>query len=70
VKRTAEEKRYLALLQRQAAVHKARHDLIEFARFMKPDPDHPEDVSRSLYHVAKHHMAIAAALEQVERSAA
>ena len=66
MKRTAEEKRYLALLQRQAAVHKARHDLIEFARFMKPDPDHPEDVSRSLYHVAKHHMAIAAALEQVE----
>ena len=65
-RRTAEETRYLALLQRQAQVHKARDDLIEFAKFMKPDPDRPEDVARSLYHVAKHHTAIAAALEQVE----
>ena len=65
-RRTPEEARYLALLQRQSAVHKARDDLIEFAKFMKPDPDRPDDVSRSLYHVAKHHIAIAAALEQVE----
>ena len=44
----------------------ARDDLLTFAQFMMPNADHPDDVSLSQYIVAKHHRAIAAALEQVE----
>jgi predicted phage terminase large subunit-like protein len=64
---TPEEARYLNLLRRQSKAKAARDDLIHFAEYMKPDPDHPNDVEYSLYHVARHHQAIAAALEQVEK---
>lgn len=52
-------------MRRRAAVA-ARDDLLDFTRFMMPDPDRSDDVSRSQYITAKHHKAIAAALEQVE----
>jgi predicted phage terminase large subunit-like protein len=58
--------RYLNLLQRRRAALAARDDLLSFTRFMMPDPDHPDDVSLSAYHVESFHRAIAAALEQVE----
>ncbi len=61
-----DEARYLQLLKRERARCEARSDLITFARYMKPDPDHLDDTDFSLYHVAKHHQVIAAAMEQVE----
>jgi predicted phage terminase large subunit-like protein len=64
---TPAETRYLLLLKRQRQVTAARDDLIEFARYMKPHPDHPQDTDYSLYEVAQHHRVIAAALEQVEQ---
>lgn len=66
IRLTWQERRYLSLLKRQRQATAARDDLIDFARLMKPDPDHPDDTDYSLYDVAKHHRAIAAALEQVE----
>jgi predicted phage terminase large subunit-like protein len=66
-KLTPDETRYFRLLKRRQQASAARSDLIDFARFMKPDPDHNDDVDYSLYHVARHHQVIAAALEQVEK---
>lgn len=51
---------------RAIKVQKARDDLIAFAELMKPDPKDPEDSELSRYQAAKHHRAIAAALEEVE----
>ena len=48
-----DEARYLQLLKRRRAAADARDDLIVFARFMKPDPDRPDDTDASLYHVAR-----------------
>src|SRR5262245_57805301 len=58
--------RYLNALQRRKKAIQARDDLLSFARFMMPDTNDPENVSKSQYIVALHHRAIAAALEQVE----
>ena len=58
--------RYLDALQRRKAATAAQTDLLSFTRLMMPDPTHPDDVGKSQYIVAKHHRAIAAALEQVE----
>lgn len=58
--------RYELLLKRLLAVEEAANDLITFARLIMPDPSAPDDVSKSLYDVARHHEVIAAALEQVE----
>ena len=58
--------RYLNALERRKVAIEARDDLLTFAQFMMPNADHPEDVSLSQYIVAKHHRAIAAAMEQVE----
>ena len=44
----------------------ARDNLLSFAHFLRPDPDHAEDPDYSLYQAAKHHQVIAAALEEVE----
>lgn len=59
---------HLRILKRQQAAHAARSDMIEFSRFVMPDPEHPGDTEKSLYHVALHHKALAAALEAVERA--
>ena len=58
--------RYLNALERRKIAIEAKDDLLTFARFMMPDSDYPDDMSRSQYIVARHHKAIAAALEQVE----
>lgn len=46
---------------------KCRADLVEFARYLMPDPNHPMDAAHSRYHVARHHKLIAEALERVKR---
>lgn len=61
-----ETRRYLTALERRKAAIEAADDLLSFARFMKPDPNDPDDVFKSQYITALHHRAIAAALEQVE----
>jgi predicted phage terminase large subunit-like protein len=63
---TPEELRYLQLLQRRRAAITARDDLLTFSQFMMPDPQHPDDVTRSAYYTGLHHKVIAYALEQVE----
>jgi predicted phage terminase large subunit-like protein len=62
----SDRQRYLNLLRRRKAATTARDDLLEFAKYMMPDAADPDDVELSAYLVAKHHKAIAAALEQVE----
>jgi predicted phage terminase large subunit-like protein len=63
---TSHEKRYLQALQRRQKAALARDNLLDFAQYMMPDPDWPDDVNRSLYEIAPHHGVIAAALERVE----
>ena len=64
---SADEIRYLSALQRRQKAARARDDLLEFAEFMMPHPDFPDDVTRSAYLTAPHRRAIApAALELVE----
>lgn len=41
--------------------------LIDFCQFTSPDPNAPEDSSVSKYHVKRHHLALAAALEEVAK---
>jgi predicted phage terminase large subunit-like protein len=59
--------RYQSLLLRKKKIVAARDDLISFAEYIHPHPDHPNDVSKSAYTPKKHHRVIAAALEQVAR---
>jgi predicted phage terminase large subunit-like protein len=54
-----------SLLKRKRKALKARDDLISFLEFVRPTPDAPDDVDQSLYLPAKHHRAVAAALERV-----
>lgn len=44
---------------------KCQDDLIELARYLMPDPNHPGDSNYSRYHVARHHRLIAEAFERV-----
>ena len=64
---TVQELRYLAALKRQRAILDAQEKLIPFARFMRPDPNHPDDIDHSIYEAVRHHEVIAHALEAVER---
>ena len=57
------------LLKRKKAILKARDRLIDFACYMMPVPDTPDDVSVSLYRPARHHLVLGAALEEVESGA-
>jgi predicted phage terminase large subunit-like protein len=63
---TPAEERYLLALKRRRAALNARDDMISFAQVMMPDPMNYEDSDFSAYQAARHHRAIAAALEQVE----
>lgn len=51
---------------RKVKVHKARAEIIPFAELLKPDPVEPMNAALSRYQAAKHHRAIAAALEEIE----
>lgn len=55
----------LQLFERKRAALRARDDLIDFMRFIRPVPDAPDDTHQSLYLPVRHHRAVAAALEQV-----
>jgi predicted phage terminase large subunit-like protein len=59
----------LLALKRKRAILRARNDMIDFTRYVRPFPDKPDDVDFSLYEPVRHHKAVAAALEQVERGA-
>ena len=49
----------LALLERQEAAMKARGNLLDFMKFVMPDPTAPGDVKRSSYEPAKVHEVVA-----------
>lgn len=66
----AERKRIdseLEVIERQAAALAARDDLLRYAKFTMPDPEAPNDLTRSRYEAKPFHEAIARALEAVER---
>lgn len=52
---------------RKEKIALARRQLIPFAELMMPDPTDPMNPELSRYQAAKHHRAIAAALEEVEK---
>jgi predicted phage terminase large subunit-like protein len=58
----AELKKELALLERQQAILDARDHLMPFSRFVMPDPEAPNDVTRSLYEPAAVHDEVAGIL--------
>ena len=53
--------------ERSLEAGKARSDLIRFTELTMPVPDDPFDWRKSRYQAMKHHRAIAAALEEVEK---
>lgn len=57
----------LALYQRQQAAVQAREKFMTFVKFTSPDPEDPNDVTKSRYKNAKHHDAIARVIEEVEK---
>lgn len=57
---------HLLLLRRQEAALKSRESLMTFTKFTMPDPEDPNDATKSVYENQLHHDAIAAALEKVE----
>jgi predicted phage terminase large subunit-like protein len=55
----------LDLLERRlASIKAAKKSLLEFAKLIHEDPAHPDDPAYSRYIVAKHHEAIAKAMEK------
>lgn len=59
----------LGLLKRQQKALQARERLMPFVKFTLPDPEDPNDIERSRYKNARHHDAIARALEEVIKGA-
>ena len=57
----------IATFERTRKIALARDHLLDFTQFTMPDPEAPNDVSRSRYKAAKFHIEIAKVLEQVER---
>jgi len=56
------------LIDRLLVANTAYDDLMVFTKFVMPDPDDVDDVTRSLYQDERHHRAIAAALQEVEKA--
>lgn len=56
-----------AIMARQEAALAARESLLAYTRFTMPDPEAPHDMSRSLYDARPFHIAVASALEKVEK---
>lgn len=54
----------IALLERAQKALKARSSLLDFTQFTMPDPEDPNDVSRSRYEAADFHRAVCATLDQ------
>jgi len=57
--------RQISLLTRQTLAAKARESLMPFIKFTMPDPANPSDPEATRYDNARHHDAIAAAVEAV-----
>lgn len=62
-----ELEKQIAALKWQGAAVTARDKLMPFIKFTMPDPAEPNDVTISRYDNARHHDAIAAAVEEVEK---
>lgn len=57
----------IALLERQRVALLSRERFMPFIKFTSPDPEDPNDVTKSKYKNAKHHDAFARVLEEVEK---
>ena len=53
---------YFNKLSKVQAAKEARTDLLKFMRYLKPDPDNPDDISKSRYDVQGFHRMLAEAL--------
>jgi predicted phage terminase large subunit-like protein len=58
-------RKHLSLLERQHIAVQSREKLMTFIKFTSPDPQDPNDINLSRYKNARHHDAIAEALESV-----
>lgn len=56
---------YIKKLQKVDAARRARKDLLTFMRYLKPDPDDPDNIEKSRYDVQVFHKIIAEALTKV-----
>ena len=59
--------RQISAARRQKLAFESRRDFLKFVQFTMPDPEDPDDATRSAFQVARHHAGIANALERVER---
>lgn len=59
----AELRAQLALIRRQEKIQAARENLLDYIEFTMPDPDAPNDLTRSQYQAAKHHRAVCQAVQ-------
>lgn len=62
-----DDARVLRAAKRMLAIKQARKELIKFTKLTSPVPKEPDNSDVSTYLDAKHHRAIAAALEEVEK---
>lgn len=60
-------RRRLEALERLKVFRQAQDDFLLYCRLMMPTPDDPDDLTQSMYEIAKHHRVLAAALEEVEK---
>jgi hypothetical protein len=49
-------------MERLKIFQEARNDFLLYCKLMMPSPDDPDDLSATMYEVAKHHRVLAAAL--------
>ena len=52
----------LEAMERLKIFQEARNDFLLYCKLMMPSPDDPDDLSATMYEVAKHHRVLAAAL--------
>lgn len=60
-----EARKHVQLLERAQAAMEARERFMPFIKFTSPDPEDPNDVTKSKYKNARHHDAIARVIEEV-----
>ncbi len=58
---------YIQKMQKVEAAQRASKQLLTFMQYINPDPDAPDDITRSKYEVHALHKVLAEALEKVER---
>lgn len=66
-KALADQIQHLKAAKRLLKARKARDSFLDFAQFMMPDPEDPDDCDKSRFSIAPHHRLLAEALEKVER---